>query len=272
MALIQGGVRKAMATVKLSLKGAPENISFKSFVSALSNSLNILADLDLAISHEPKGSLDWFVTQLSTGSLSVTIESRSRVKGRNFGPEAAEALVIGLDKIEREGTSPPYLSEYGIKKAQSLTGLIGRDGIASIQVTDLERTADLSRIAFENIRQIIQVKKLALGSVEGAIETISIHGKPKFIIYQRRTRKAVTCQFDREKWFDKVRNIMGQRVIVSGMVHYNPKGEPLRVQLENIRQMRGKDELPTIQEISGSDPDFTGDLTTEEYIKRLRNG
>jgi len=27
---------------------------------------------------------------------------------------------------------------------------------------------------------------------------------------------------------------------------------------------------PTIEEVGGSDPDFTGDLTTEEYIKTIR--
>jgi len=261
-----------MATIKLLLKGAPENISLKSFASALTNSLGILQDLDVAISHEPQGSLEWVVTKLSTGSLSVTIESRSRLIARNFGPDAAEAFVVGLEKIEMEGTSPPYLSEYGIKRVRSLAGLIGRDGVAGIQVTDLERTAEISRLALDNIREITKVRDSAIGSVEGTIETLSIHGRPKFVLYESRTRKAVTCQFTREDWFERIKEVMGKRVMVAGLVRYNMKGEPLRIELENIRLIRGRADLPTIEELSGSDPQFTGDLSTEEYIKRIRNG
>jgi hypothetical protein len=261
-----------MATIRLVLKGAPENISLRSFSAALTNSLDILEDLDLAISHEPKGSLEWVVTRLSVGSLSVTIESRSKIKARNFGPDTAEAFVTGLDRVEKQGVSPPYLSEHGLKKARNLAGLVGQDGVAGIQVTDLGKTAEISRVAFENIRQITQIRDSAIGSVEGTIETLSIHGRPRFLIYESRTRKAVSCQFSRDMWFEKIKDIMGKRVIVSGLLHYNMKGEPHRVELEQIRLMKDRTELPGIKELGGSDPEFTGGLSTEEYIKLIRNG
>jgi hypothetical protein len=261
-----------MATVRLTLKGAPENISLRSFADALTHSVEILEDLDLAISREAKGSLEWVVTQLATGSLSVTLESRSKLTAHNFGPDTANAFVTGLDKIEKEGASPPYLSEYGIKQARSLAALIGRDGVAGINVTDLQQTAELSPVAVENARKLIQIKTSAIGSVEGTIETLSIHGKARFVIYHLRTRKAISCQFDREKWFEKTRDMMGKRVTVHGLVHYNIKGEPQRVEIEDMRLARDSRELPTIEELSGSDPNFTGTLSTEEYIRQIRNG
>jgi len=260
-----------MATVNLTLRGAPGNISFRSFASAASNAVAILEDLDLAISHEPKGSLEWVVTKLATGSLSVTIESRSLIKTKNFGAETAGAFVFGLEKIEKEGSSPPYLSEFGINNAKKLAALIGHNGVAGIHVSDEEKSADISHVAFDNIRKITEIREAAIGSVEGTIETLSIHGKPKCIIYQSRTLKAVTCSFVREAWFEKIKDVMGKRVIVSGSIHYNAKGEPQRVQLENIRPVRDRAELPTIEELGGSDPGFTGELSTEDYIKLIRN-
>ena len=36
--------------------------------------------------------------------------------------------------------------------------------------------------------------------------------------------------------------------------------------------MSQEDELPTIDEFVGSDPNYTGDMTTEEYIRQIRRG
>ena len=33
-----------------------------------------------------------------------------------------------------------------------------------------------------------------------------------------------------------------------------------------------EDELPTIDEFVGSDPNYTGDMTTEEYIRSMKSG
>jgi hypothetical protein len=90
--------------------------------------LGILRDLDSGISGQPRGSLDWTVTDLSKGSLIVEVESRTKLADKNFGPQVAEAVVIGLERVEQQGTSPPYLSERGMEKARHLVRLIGRDG------------------------------------------------------------------------------------------------------------------------------------------------
>ena len=50
------------------------------------------------------------------------------------------------------------------------------------------------------------------------------------------------------------------------------EGEPLRVEVERIRALRPREELPSIEELSGSDPDFTGGMSTEEYLRSIRVG
>jgi len=64
--------------------------------------------------------------------------------------------------------------------------------------------------------------------------------------------------------------MLGRRVGAFGMVYSNEKGEPLRVDAERIRVLRAKEDLPSIASLGGSDPHFTGDMTTEEYIRSLR--
>jgi hypothetical protein len=260
-----------MATLRLTIEGEPRSISLRTFFSALDNWLAMLRDLDGAISHEVEQSLDWVVSDLSLGSLAVTVESRSRLEEKNVGPEVAHAFVSGLNRIEQEGASPPYLSEEGMKRARRLLRLIGRDGAFGIVATDYVDEARVSARAAASIDQLLPVRRKATGSVEGMLETVSLRGrKPRFVVYQHITRKAVGCLFTREEWLEKVKEALGRRVSVHGIVHYNAKGEPVRIGLEGIRVLREREELPTTDEMAGSQPDLTGEMTTDEFIRSIR--
>jgi hypothetical protein len=68
------------------------------------------------------------------------------------------------------------------------------------------------------------------------------------------------------------KEVMGRRVNVAGVIYRNGRGEPMRVDVRGIRTLGRDDELPTIDQIGGSDPDFTGDLSTDEYIWSIRVG
>jgi hypothetical protein len=130
----------------------------------------------------------------------------------------------------------------------------------------------LSPQAAENIAPLISPRRTSLGSVEGKLGLIAIHKKPRFRIYEVVTHKAVTCDFDEKRWLDRVKEALGRRVIAYGIVYYNIKGEPLRVELDNLRVMPDRSDLPQIDDIGGMDPGFTGELSTTEYIKSIRDG
>jgi hypothetical protein len=260
-----------VAVVRVQIEGEPGTITAHAFLAAIDNSLKILIDLDSGISGEPRGTLDWLIARLGVGSLTVELESRSRIESRNTGPEVARHFVEGLRQIEQLGTSPPYLSEQGMVRAARLVKLIGREGAAGLAVTDLSETAELSAKAAVNIDQLLRTRRRAIGSVRGKIETVSIHRGQKFIIYLSRTHKAVTCRISDPQLLKEAAKVMGRRVLASGTVHYNAKNEPMRVDVEQLRVFREENELPGISELAGSDPDFTGGLSTKEYIREMRS-
>ena len=232
----------------------------------------MLEDLDSAISGESRGTLDWVISDLSMGSLVVELKSISRLEDRNVGPRVAVEFVRGLYQIEHEGTTPAYLSESGMQSARHLLKTFGKNGASGLVVAYQTERVELSARATANIDPLLKATARSIGSVEGRLETISVHRKPKFIIYHDRTRKAVTCRFDLDKWLEKVKEFLGQRVNVTGVIHSNSRGEPLRVELEHIRPLRENSSLPSTAELGGSDPDFTGPLTTEEFIRSIRVG
>ena len=59
---------------------------------------------------------------------------------------------------------------------------------------------------------------------------------------------------------------------MAGRVHYNAKGEPLRVDDGDIRPLRDSGELPSTSELTGSDPEYTGKLSTAAYLESIRGG
>jgi len=259
--------------LELTIEGERGRIPLETFATVIHNSFDILSDLDSAISCEPRGTLEWFVTEVSFGSLVVSIESKSKLPKIDYSPKVVESFVSGLRHIQKEHTTPPYFSDYGLRKAQSLARSLRKDGGRAVVVRDVEQEATATiepKIAID-LGQLINIRYQESGSVEGKLEMISIHGVPRFTVYHAITRHSIRCKFDTRLFMDVVRNALGERVIVSGIVYFNYKHEPIRVELENLAILPREDELPSPSEIRGIAPDFTGELTTEEYIRSLRS-
>ncbi len=61
-------------------------------------------------------------------------------------------------------------------------------------------------------------------------------------------------------------------MIAFGLISINVKNEPLKVSVGSIRVLGEGKRLPLASELTGSDPEFTGDLSTDEYIRSIRRG
>jgi hypothetical protein len=117
--------------------------------------------------------------------------------------------------------------------------------------------------------------RIEIGSVEGTLIDVGTdYSFPAIHIREHKSGDNVTCRIDlgfaeeiaqsatfKDVWEHR-------RVIVRGRIHYNEEGEILRVHARTVRRVAPRD--MTLRDIE--DPDFTGDLGTSEYIKRLREG
>lgn len=263
-----------MATLRFQIQGELGHITLAGFMDQINDHLRLLQDYDLAISRGQSASVEWLITNVSTSSLVVETEPRSLLDDKNFGPEVAKVYVDGWASIEHEGVSPPYLTENGMDAARRIVRRIGKDGIEGIVVAGPERSVIISPKASAHMDQLIPVKYRSLGSAEGTLETISVHGSPRFTIYHSRTKKAVRCDIPAtdSTLLDRAKEALGRRVIARGRLERNARGEPIRIKAERLRILRERKDLPTIAELGGKYPDFTGGLTSEEYVRRMRDG
>ena len=259
--------------LRLTIEGKLGEIPFNTLATMARNSCDILTELDNAVSVKPGGTIEWVVSGVSTeASITVAIEPKPRLKEADCSSRVAELFVDGLAHIEKEHTTPPYFSDYGLRKAHNIAKSLRRNGAKAVKVEDVERNISglIKADVAEPLRKLFSVRYKEIGSVEGTLEVISVHGVPRITIYHSITRRSVICKFTPKKLLETAKEGLGKRIIVQGMVYYNYIHEPVKVDADRIVVMPEENELPTAKDLRGLVPDFTGDKTTEDYIRSLR--
>ena len=126
-----------------------------------------------------------------------------------------------------------------------------------------ERTLDA-------INKLTAEKHQSVGSVLGRLETIAVHRDTEIRVWDENTNKPVSCRYPRDLE-DSVKSLLRERVLVSGLVTYNPNSQPVRVEMSGIERYPDENELPSIDEMSGLLVDATGGKTLAEYLKQMRD-
>ena len=259
-----------MALLRIDIEGTPQAIPYRSFLRVANNTLSILDDLDIAFSHRRfGGATDWYMNDLSSnGKLRLEIYSKTKEMKRKRLPDIASditrSFVSGFRTLETQGRSPAYLSEVGMKKAESLTDVVGHNGARAIVAVDVitKEEVEITRQSAINIGKLIPEASKSYGSIEGTLEEISIHKGNHFVVYESISGKGVRVRLGNHDLLQKVKDNLGSRILVSGLLSRNAKNEPISVtiQRENNFKVFGTDlQILPLKELGGSDPNFTGD-------------
>jgi hypothetical protein len=164
-----------------------------------------------------------------------------------------------------------------MRHASRMASVIGHEGAKKLiaSLPEEKDEAELTAKAVQNIDKLLQAPYESLGSIEGHLEGINLHATPRFIVYEQRTGKAVTCLFGqfREELMEKIKSSLEERVVVAGRLYRNSKGEPVRIKLRSASDLQvfGRDlKILRMADLRGSDRDFTGGLSVQEYVRRMR--
>ena len=110
----------------------------------------------------------------------------------------------------------------------------------------------------------------SVGSIEGRLELINIHGGFEVGIYRRQDGVRVMAKFEEEVEFSEITKLLGKRVQATGVVKWKPDGTPTRIQVKTIAGV-DEESTPDITDLFGLDPDITGGLSVEEFLRRQRD-
>jgi len=244
-----------------------QSLSLGLFLKTIEDIRRLVRDVDYAVSRERMGRL-WVVSELRSSTPTITI--RPVVDGT----EAVDAIINGLRIVvaEHGAEPPPHFSADVLDDLKRMRRLFaGRERARRIVFSsDGGEVATIDEGISAKVDRILRGTYSLLGSLEGMLDAINLHGRPSFTIWDRVSGSPVRCAFPKETaWVESVKELLQHRVLVAGQVNYFSNGVPRSVtRLRELRDMTPDLSLP--QARFGSIPDLTGGKEPGDYLESLR--
>ena len=125
----------------------------------------------------------------------------------------------------------------------------------------------------ENVSTPRRGEERCISTVDGRLERINIHKNANtFTIYSSvLPRPPVTCKFP-EALLGDVQRALGRFVSVRGKCFYRPGTAFLyRIDVWEMEVLPPSEELPSLSDLCGIAPDATGDKSSEQFVRELRD-
>jgi len=279
-------------TIKLKIRarGVTDSPTVEDLLDQIRDYFEILNGVEEAVAVDGRRAVDWRVVKATTNTpIEIELAAFPKDFGVNIDHRAdkiTKYTALGLHALQTRGDRPDYFTDEVLTRAERLFGRVtnGLDQTVIDFGPDLpllNLTPAHANRAIANARAAITPKARPykeLGSVEGHIQKIERDGFGRRILWirERLTSETVKClvsgEAERELEHHQFKDVWRfRRVRVYGTLYY--KGLGLLKEVDAIRvsfMPLDNSGLPTVDDIL--DKDFTGGLTSEEYLARLRDG
>ena len=259
------------ARLDVRIEGQPGAIPARAFLEVLSTAIDLLDDLDRAEQPSAKLPGRWLIAELRNESATAALR-------RAGFPESQSPLrlVDGIGQLGQSEGLPPYFSSEVAEGLVKIGKRVRQEGVSgvsfSVSGADVgsARIEHVSELVVANARASLEGVEHALGSVSGVLDVINLRrGAHKVSLYDDVTRRAVRCRFP-DELFVAMREALGHRVRALGDITRNRRGQILRVAIERIELLPGVPVVPSVDELVGIAAWYTGDQSTEEYLRSVR--
>jgi hypothetical protein len=228
---------------KLRLELDAPSISLAKFASAT----NAFADLVQHISRNFGGGkpIDWTV-EAERGSL--VIVAQPQVDPGQRSP-IISAIVDGVESIETRAEQPPYFDEQALQKARTLASLSTAE--MTVRIRNGHRRTQITSHLIANVDEVTGEAPPRIGSIEGRLEAINVHGKATFAIWERLTGTRVECYVADQDTVDKLGQALKHRVEVRGRIRASKTGTKRRMDVKQLRIFASEEALPSADDVRG---------------------
>lgn len=254
-------------TLRLEAEG---EIPFREFANACQSFWQLIDALSDEVSRD--ASIDWTVTDLSTGSALATIRGQS---SESMAVERVAAAFLSVGRAQAESRTVPH-SARTVRAADQLAEVLnGRVVAVRFETSEGDATVQVRRPDTPPI----ELLPATFGAVTGRIQTLSNRGSLRFTLYDLIFDKAVSCYLeptpDAEQSASQeemMRGMWGQIGIVEGSVtREKPSGRPVTVR--RITNVTARREVPpgSFRMARGAVPADPDSLSAEEVIRTSRD-
>lgn len=90
-----------------------------------------------------------------------------------------------------------------------------------------------------------------LGGFEGNLETLTVHGRTQFAIWDVVTGVRIECNIEPSEIATAQENF-NKRVYVSGKIRYGRDGRPKSIAVDGVKDLRAKEDLPQARDLENT--------------------
>lgn len=259
--------------ITLVIEGLPEDdgeVRLGAFIAQLQGLIATIGKLDREANNGKPASY-YTIAELSYNSPArVVIDPQPLPKQPYVGPIVIESLNRIANAIQ-SGADLTGIDADLLEDIRGLANPVGKTVKTATLLFDGHRL-DLTEKVGLQLETALAVDEEFSGSIEGMLEQINIHhGANTFHIYPSVGPKKVTCHFP-PKLYDDAVSAVGRRVEVSGSLRYRANAKfPHQVGVTSIEAFPVEDDLPMWDDIRGRAPDATGGLSSEDFVRELRD-
>jgi hypothetical protein len=257
--------------ITLVLEGLPEEegrIRLNTFVSELQN-------LSAALSKVSRETGDGKpATVFDVAELSYNSPLRVVLAPKPGNEHLAAAVLTRFENVVLAVTTETNLDGYDadlLEDMRSLAKPVGSNlKYATLIVNDNQ--FELTDTVTRRVDKALAVDEECIGFIEGLLEQINIHGGANtFHIYPAIGPTKISCHFPHTLLDDAIFAV-GRRVEVTGLLKYRHGASfPYAIAVTGIDAFPPEEELPTWEDLRGRAPDATGTLSSEAFVRELRD-
>jgi hypothetical protein len=214
---------------------------------------DLLQEVAAEVPDAGPNSLRWLLEDARTGSFEVALRAEPAKQKVRYATtlRVVEALSSGLRDIQQRVERPAFFTDPALEQAKKLVELIG-DGITGVTVsTHGAEPIQLTRQLAANVEQLAGPELSAIGTIEGRIETLTIHARQFFSLYDAVTGRRYECLFGRRISLEDVTSAFGKRVAVRGIIRQRQGRDGPRIEVTNLRVFPAEQDLPSADDVRG---------------------
>lgn len=261
--------------ITMVIEGLPEDegrVRFATFMTQLQNLNATLNRLDRE-ANDGKATVYFEIAELSYNSpIKIVLEGR-RARGRALTDGAViHSLGRVTAALKSDEADLSQLDADLLEDIRKIARPVGRQ-VKSAALLFNGSTFDLTEGLTSRLDKALAVAEECEGSLDGMLEQINVHsGANLFHIFPAIGPARVACHFPGRLYDDAVAAV-GKRVEISGTLKYRAGAVfPHQIAVTAIDIWPPEYELPDWDDLRGRAPDATGDLSSEAFIRDLRDG
>ena len=258
----------------LTVEGMPcdnGQVRLDVFVEELTKLQAVLSRIDKSISGGKRNSYFAIVGLSYENPTIAELEVRTNPSGIDNRTAIYSQFSSLLKDVECDEI--PFDVDYGLlEDIKGLASPVGSKlGKASLGINDVNYS--LTEHLAKRIDTHLGEQEECFSTVEGMLEKINVHNNANtFTVYPDVGPKNISCSVPKNL-IDLAISAIRRKVAISGIAKFRKHSPfPHHINVNHISIFSHENELPTFDDLRGRAPDATGNLSSEAFIREIRNG